>query len=411
MWSCSATSGGGAAGCELPSPNAIECGTRPPLRRRRAVAESGVDERGAPPARPEGVGRSACFAAVHRRRLTALNACSLAVFGNGVRQPRQRQCRGAGALPSDESQPPARRPRRAIRAAARVDARRCAAGRDGGFEARGRPEASLSAEHLSRARRASARRAPARPQLNSPLDEDARAFAEMRAPRLERRAGCSTSSATGSRARAHAGGAAPVLIPPPETEELVELPLRRARRGRRRARGHLPRRGAVAAAPSASRCCARCRRRATWASTCGCRACGRSRARERRRARPRRAVRGGAPRHRRARSRINGARRRRRVEPAVHPRRRHAGARAGGARPGRRRAVRRRRRPRRDPSAANGAAPSLLRADGPRAVWLEVDASHPPLIDAWLARRRRRRSRCASRAGSATPAATRAFAR
>ena len=30
------------------------------------------------------------------------------------------------------------------------------------------------------------------------------------------------------------------------------------------------------------------------------------------------------------------------------------------------------------------AAPSLLRADGPRAVWLEVDASHPPLIDAWL---------------------------
>ena len=30
------------------------------------------------------------------------------------------------------------------------------------------------------------------------------------------------------------------------------------------------------------------------------------------------------------------------------------------------------------------AAPSLLRAAGPRAVWLEVDASHPPLIDAWL---------------------------
>ena len=30
------------------------------------------------------------------------------------------------------------------------------------------------------------------------------------------------------------------------------------------------------------------------------------------------------------------------------------------------------------------AAPRLLRQGGPRAVWLEVDPSHPPLIEAWL---------------------------
>lgn len=31
------------------------------------------------------------------------------------------------------------------------------------------------------------------------------------------------------------------------------------------------------------------------------------------------------------------------------------------------------------------AAPRLLRPDGPRAVWLEVDPSHPPLVGAWVA--------------------------
>ena len=30
------------------------------------------------------------------------------------------------------------------------------------------------------------------------------------------------------------------------------------------------------------------------------------------------------------------------------------------------------------------AAPRLLRPDGPGALWLEVDASHPPLIEEWL---------------------------
>lgn len=31
-------------------------------------------------------------------------------------------------------------------------------------------------------------------------------------------------------------------------------------------------------------------------------------------------------------------------------------------------------------------APRLLRPEGPRAIWLEVDTSHPPLIEEWLAR-------------------------
>ena len=30
-------------------------------------------------------------------------------------------------------------------------------------------------------------------------------------------------------------------------------------------------------------------------------------------------------------------------------------------------------------------APSLLRPDGPKTIWLEVDPSHPPLIRDWLA--------------------------
>jgi release factor glutamine methyltransferase len=31
------------------------------------------------------------------------------------------------------------------------------------------------------------------------------------------------------------------------------------------------------------------------------------------------------------------------------------------------------------------AAPRLLRRDGPRTIWLEVDASHPPIIQRWVA--------------------------
>ena len=30
------------------------------------------------------------------------------------------------------------------------------------------------------------------------------------------------------------------------------------------------------------------------------------------------------------------------------------------------------------------AAPQLLKPDGPRSIWLEVDPSHPPLIEEWL---------------------------
>ena len=30
------------------------------------------------------------------------------------------------------------------------------------------------------------------------------------------------------------------------------------------------------------------------------------------------------------------------------------------------------------------AAPRLLDPEGPRAIWMEVDTSHPPLIEEWL---------------------------
>ena len=88
------------------------------------------------------------------------------------------------------------------------------------------PEASLSAEHLlTRAAGFGSSRAALASQLNSPLDEDARdLFAEMCARRLER---VPVQYILGDW-DFHALTLAvrpPVLIPRPETEELVELVL------------------------------------------------------------------------------------------------------------------------------------------------------------------------------------------
>ena len=250
------------------------------------------------------------------------------------------------------------------------------------FQARDVPEASLSAEHLlTRAAGFGSSRAALASQLNSPLDDGARAeFAEMCARRLER---VPVQYILGDW-DFHALTLAvrpPVLIPRPETEELVELVLdAHGAGGAERAATFLDvgcGSGAIGLALLRALPAARCVGVDVSAAAVDL-------ARERRRARPRRAseaVRRGIAEHAaESTARVDvvvsnppyiPAADMTALEPEVRAHE-DEGALCGGA---------------------DGldvirqlltAAPSLLRADGPRAVWLEVDASHPPLIDAWL---------------------------
>ena len=251
------------------------------------------------------------------------------------------------------------------------------------FQARDVPEASLSAEHLlTRAAGFGSSRAALASQLNSPLDEDARAaFSEMCAKRLER---VPVQYILGDW-DFHALTLAvrpPVLIPRPETEELVELVLdAHGAGGAERAASFLDvgcGSGAIGLALLRALPAARCvgvdvSAAAVDLARENAAALGLNARYE--------AVRRGVAEH--------AAESTARVDvvvsnppyipaadmPGLEPEvRAHEdeGALCGGA---------------------DGldvihqlltAAPSLLRADGPRAVWLEVDASHPPLIDAWL---------------------------